>query len=95
MGAADERHAPSALSGIACIDASNCFADGAIGTVVATTDGGTTWAQQGNPISGPTTALNADEHRASTAAACTAARCMIGLGVAGRHHDHAARSRSR
>ena len=31
---------------------------------IATGDGGTTWAQQGNPISGPTTALNATEHRA-------------------------------
>ena len=70
------------LSGIACVSASVCFADGTVGTVVATSDGGTTWAQQGNPLSGPTTAINATSI-ALNGAACTPSGCMIGTGTQG------------
>ena len=70
------------LSGIACANASACFADGTIGTVIATTDGGATWTQQGNPLSGPTTAINATSI-ALNGAACTSARCVIGTGAQG------------
>jgi photosystem II stability/assembly factor-like uncharacterized protein len=73
------------LSGIACIDAVQCFAGGAIGTVVATTDGGATWTQRGNPISGPTTALNAGPTgiTAVNAAACNIGRCALGTASSG------------
>ncbi len=73
------------LSGIACLDASQCFAGGALGTVVTTTDGGTTWTQRGNPISGPTTALNSGPAgiTAINAAACSPARCALGTASAG------------
>ena len=70
------------LSGIACVNASVCFADGTIGTVVATSDGGTTWAQQGNPMSGPTSAINATSI-ALNGATCNPARCMIGAPAQG------------
>ena len=70
------------LNGIACIDAFNCFADGAFGTVLTSTDGGATWTQQGTPVSGPPTALNAS-NIALNGVACTALRCNIGLGAQG------------
>ncbi|MGN6430374.1 MAG: MBG domain-containing protein [Gaiellaceae bacterium] len=73
--------AASTLNGIACVNSANCFADGTFGTVIATNDG-STWTQQGNPMSGPTTALNAT-NIALNGAACTTARCLIGLGVQG------------
>ena len=49
---------------------------------IATSDGGTTWTQQGNPISGPTSAINATSI-ALNGAACTSARCLVGLGAQG------------
>jgi photosystem II stability/assembly factor-like uncharacterized protein len=75
-------HSPQALSGISCLDAENCFAGGAIGTLVTTTDG-STWAQQGDPLSGPTTALNATSSTglALNAATCTWSRCLMGSGA--------------
>jgi photosystem II stability/assembly factor-like uncharacterized protein len=73
-----------ALTGVACLTSSYCFAGGAIGTVVGTSDG-TTWAQQGNPLSGPTTALNtaATTLTAINAAACNATRCIMGAASSG------------
>jgi photosystem II stability/assembly factor-like uncharacterized protein len=71
----------NALSGIACASDTLCFADGAVGTIITTSDG-TAWSQQGNPISGPVSALNAT-NIALNGAACTASRCVIGLGVQG------------
>jgi photosystem II stability/assembly factor-like uncharacterized protein len=71
-----------AMNGIACVDSSNCFGDGATGTVVGTTDGGATWTMRGNPLGGPTTALNAT-NIALNGAACTSARCVVGTGVQG------------
>ena len=73
---------PNALSGVACVSDSTCFADGAVGTTLVTRNGGAIWRQQGNPMSGPTTALNAT-NIALNGAACTAARCMVGIGVQG------------
>ena len=74
-----------ALTGIACVDDLDCFAGGAIGTVVATHDGGVTWAQQGNPISGPVTAPNAGPTgiTAIFAAACNSTRCLMGTASSG------------
>ncbi|HEY2353372.1 MAG TPA: protease pro-enzyme activation domain-containing protein [Gaiellaceae bacterium] len=72
----------NALSGVACTNNSACFADGAVGTTMVTTDGGATWTQQGNPISGPTTAINATGITLN-GATCTSARCLIGLGAQG------------
>jgi photosystem II stability/assembly factor-like uncharacterized protein len=72
----------NALNGIACVNATYCFASGVIGTTLATADGGATWGQQGNPISGPTSAINAT-NIALNGAACTTARCLVGLGVQG------------
>ena len=71
-----------ALNGVACVNAGYCFADGAVGTTIATSDGGTTWTQQGNPISGPTSAINATSI-ALNGAACNSARCFVGLGAQG------------
>ena len=78
-------NAPQGLLGITCLDASNCFAAGSIGTVVTTTDGGLHWAQQGNPISGPTTALNAGPTGITqvNAAACNVNRCGFGMASSG------------
>jgi photosystem II stability/assembly factor-like uncharacterized protein len=69
------------LSGVACVSAAFCIADGATGTTVVTSDG-STWAQQGNPVSGPTTALNAS-NIALNGAGCNAGRCFVGLGAQG------------
>jgi photosystem II stability/assembly factor-like uncharacterized protein len=80
--AAQASGTPAALNGVACVDASNCIADGTSGTVLATVNGGSSWAQRGNPISGPTTALNAT-NIALNGATCTSARCLIGLGAQG------------
>ena len=80
--AAQSSGSTAALNGIACANASACFADGASGTIVTTTDGGATWAQQGNPLSGPTTALNATSITIN-GASCSAARCLFGTGVQG------------
>jgi len=71
----------NALSGIACASDSYCVADGTFGTIITTSDG-TTWAQRGNPLSGPTTALNAT-NIALLGAACSSARCLIGTGAQG------------
>ena len=53
--------------------------------MVTTTDSGTTWTQQGNPLSGPTTALNAGPTGglAINAAACNSGRCDFGTAAAG------------
>src|SRR6202012_3775141 len=51
-------NAAQPLAAVACFDASNCVAGGTAGTVV-TTGNGTNWTQVGNPLSGPTSALNA------------------------------------
>ena len=82
---AQNSHAPQALTGITCLDAQQCFAGGAIGTVVTTTDGGATWTQQGNPLSGPTSALNVSTSAAVgiNAAACNPGRCVFGTGADG------------
>ena len=55
--AADEQHAERAERHRMLSDRTASPTE-TIGTVIATADGGTTWAQQGNPLSGPTTALN-------------------------------------
>jgi photosystem II stability/assembly factor-like uncharacterized protein len=82
--AAQASNSPQALTGIACVNDSSCFAGGAIGTIVSTADG-TTWAQQGNPISGPTTALNAGPTgiTAINTVACSAVRCLMGTASSG------------
>ncbi len=69
------------LSGVACVTDAFCVADGAVGTTVVTSDG-STWGQQGNPLSGPTTAINAT-NIALNGAGCNAGRCLIGLGAQG------------
>jgi hypothetical protein len=82
---AQSSNAPQALSTVSCVDASNCFAGGALGTVVTTTDGGGHWTQQGNPLSGPTTALNAGPASllAINGSACNANRCDLGASASG------------
>jgi photosystem II stability/assembly factor-like uncharacterized protein len=82
---AQSSNAPQALSSITCLDAAQCFAGGALGTVVTTTDSGTTWTQQGNPLSGPTTALNAGPAGLVqiNAAACNSGRCAFGTASSG------------
>jgi hypothetical protein len=47
-----------------------------------TANGGTMWRQQGNPLSGPTTALNAT-NIALNGGTCSSARCMVGTGTQG------------
>jgi hypothetical protein len=82
---AQASNVPQALSSITCLDASQCFAGGALGTVVTTTDDGATWTQQGNPLSGPTTALNAGPTGLTqiNAAACNSGRCAFGTASSG------------
>jgi photosystem II stability/assembly factor-like uncharacterized protein len=82
---AQTSNAPQALTSIACVDASDCFAGGGIGTVVATNTGGSSWYQEGNPISGPTTALNAGPTTitAIDGAACSQAACFMATGSSG------------
>ncbi len=75
-----------ALSSVACVDATDCYAGGANGTVLATNNGGTTWYQEGNPMSGPLTALNVGTTSsilAIDAAACSAAACFFGTASSG------------
>ena len=74
-----------ALSGVACVDDRDCFAGGASGTVVATFDGGTAWTQQGNPLSGPTTALNGGPTSiiAINGTGCNAVRCFMATASSG------------
>jgi photosystem II stability/assembly factor-like uncharacterized protein len=74
-----------ALSSIACADATDCFAGGAIGTVVATNSAGASWYQEGDPISGPTTALNAGPTSitAIDGAACSPAACFMATASSG------------
>jgi photosystem II stability/assembly factor-like uncharacterized protein len=78
-------NAPQALSSVACVDALDCVAGGAIGTTMATNNGGTTWYQEGNPISGPTTALNAGPTSitAIDGAACSQSACFMATGSSG------------
>ncbi len=69
-----------ALTSVACVDTQNCVAGGAIGTVEVTNNGGTTWTQQGDPISGPLSALNLSGPTSITAidaAACSAVTCAM------------------
>jgi photosystem II stability/assembly factor-like uncharacterized protein len=72
------------LSAVACWDGSNCVAGGTAGTVVTTNDG-TNWTQVGDPLSGPTSALNATTSAivGVDAAACSSVRCAFGTGSSG------------
>ena len=77
---ADTSAGAEALTSVACSSAQNCIAGGAIGTVEATTNGGGTWTQQGDPVSGPLTALNLSGPTSITAidaAACTTTLCAV------------------
>jgi photosystem II stability/assembly factor-like uncharacterized protein len=78
-------NAPLALTSVACVDPEDCFAGGAIGTVMATNNGGATWHQEGNPISGPTTALNAGPTSitAIDGAACSSTACFMATASSG------------
>ncbi|MFZ0665087.1 MAG: Ig-like domain repeat protein [Acidimicrobiales bacterium] len=78
-------NAPLALSSVACFDALDCFAGGSIGTVMATNNGGSNWYQEGNPISGPTTALNAGPTSitAIDGVACSSTACFMATGSSG------------
>jgi photosystem II stability/assembly factor-like uncharacterized protein len=49
---------PNSLNGIACPSASNCFAVGAIGTILNTTNWGNIWNPPPSPGSGTTNSLN-------------------------------------
>lgn len=82
---AQTSNAPQALSAVACSSDVACFAGGTIGTIVTTVDGGANWTQQGDPISGPTSAPNAGPVgiTAIFAATCTSARCLFGTASAG------------
>ena len=84
--AADERHDRGAERRRVRRTRSNCIADGRPAPSSATVDGGSSWTQQGNPLSGPTTALNA------TSIALNGAHVHVRPlhrrhGRAGRHHD--------
>ena len=70
------------LTSLACLDTSNCFAAGAFGTVMTTTDSGATWTQQGNPLSGPVSALNASSLPIN-GAACNTGHCVLAAGAQG------------
>lgn len=82
---AQTSNAPQTLSAVACADPLDCFAGGAIGTVMATNNGGTTWYQEGNPVSGPTTALNAGPSSitAIDGAACSPTDCFMAMASSG------------
>jgi Bacterial Ig-like domain (group 3) len=77
--------APQALTSVACADTVDCFAGGGIGTVVATNTAGASWYQEGNPISGPATSLNAGPTTitAIDGAACSQAACFMATGSSG------------
>jgi Bacterial Ig-like domain (group 3) len=75
-----------ALSSVACVDANNCFAGGANGTTLVSNSGGTTWSSEGNPLSGPTTALNTGTTSSILAidgAACTSSACYMATSSSG------------
>ena len=75
-----------ALSTVACVDANNCFAGGANGTTLVTNNGGTTWSSEGNPLSGPTSALNTGTTSSILAvegSACTASACYMATSSSG------------
>ncbi|MFL5893540.1 MAG: alkaline phosphatase family protein [Thermoleophilaceae bacterium] len=55
------------LTGVSCPTASACFAVGAAGTVVATTDAGSTWSSQASGIAGDLAAISC-----ASASACVA-----------------------
>ncbi len=83
--ASEASNSAQALTGMACVDASNCFAGGAIGTVVTTSNAGGTWTQTGDPLSGPTSALNITSRSifVFNGAACSATRCAMATGSSG------------
>jgi len=74
--------ATATLNGVACSDASTCIVDGTTGLISRTINGGTSWGQQGNPDSGPTTALNATSVTLN-GSVCTSVRCLVGTGAQG------------
>ncbi len=82
---AQNSHAPQSLTSINCLDSQQCFAGGAIGTVVTTTDSGATWTQQSDPLSGSTSALNVTNAAGVgiNAASCNTGRCVFGTGSGG------------
>jgi hypothetical protein len=82
---AQNSHSAQALNGITCLDALQCFAGGAIGTVVSTTDGGATWTQQDDPLSGTAAARNVTNASGIiiNAAACNPGRCVLSTGGGG------------
>jgi photosystem II stability/assembly factor-like uncharacterized protein len=69
------------LNGVACSDNSHCIVDGTTGLISATADG-SSWSQQGNPLSGPTSALNATSLTLN-GAVCTSVRCLVGAPAQG------------
>jgi photosystem II stability/assembly factor-like uncharacterized protein len=78
--------ATEALSSVACVDANDCFAGGANGSVIVTNNGGTTWYQEGNPMSGPLSALNTGTTSSILAidgAACSTSTCAFAGGADG------------
>jgi photosystem II stability/assembly factor-like uncharacterized protein len=78
--------ATEALSSVACVDVNDCFAGGTNGTVLATNNGGSTWYQEGNPLSGPTTALNTGTTSSILAidgATCTSTACFMDTASSG------------
>ena len=78
--------ATEALSSVACADANDCYAGGANGEVIATNNGGTTWFQEGNPMSGPLSALNTGTTSTILAidgAACSSTACAFATASSG------------
>ena len=78
------------LNAVTCTDAQHCFAGGNVGTIESTSDGGVTWTQQGNPLSGPSSGFNAGIGRsgsnsilAVSALGCGLGFCLAGTGSSG------------
>jgi photosystem II stability/assembly factor-like uncharacterized protein len=74
------------LTSVACATANNCYAGGGLGTIVASANGGSTWAQQGDPLSGPTTALNVTSSTIIgilSVACAPSGACFTGAGSSG------------
>jgi photosystem II stability/assembly factor-like uncharacterized protein len=69
------------LNGVACSNNLNCIVDGTTG-LISSTSNGSTWNQQGNPDSGPTTALNATSITLN-GSLCSSVRCLVGTGAQG------------
>ncbi|MGZ4308156.1 MAG: OmpL47-type beta-barrel domain-containing protein [Gaiellaceae bacterium] len=69
------------LNGVACSNTLNCIVDGTTG-LISSTSNGSTWSQQGNPDSGPTTAQNATSVTLN-GSLCTSVRCLVGTGAQG------------